>query len=138
MIRNGDNPTTKDAVMAELKGEIVGHLRSIGLKDEDEFAVRTKDIFQCSVRVIYIDKVHSTKQVVVVLKSTTMDVEYGLSYKETPPEGQEKVIKRRGLDNMRYKISSGTEPELIDKNRQEFNELFDEIKTEINNLINDK
>lgn len=134
MIRNTDSPAIKDAIIAQLAGEIIGHLKAIGLKEGNDFIVKTMEQFQCSTRVIYVDGINPIKQVVIALKSIGMDFEYGVSYKGEVPAGKEKVIKRDKIESMRYKISEGTDRELTDGSRAEFNKMWEQIKIEIDNL----
>ena len=133
-MRNADNPATKDAIMAMLAGEIIGHLKTIGLKDVDDFCMETKEIFQCSARVIYVDGIHPKKQIVIALHSIGMDFEYGITYKGDAPSGEEKVIKRDKIESMRYNISDGTEPTLTDGSRSTYDAMWKTIKEEIENL----
>lgn len=134
MIRNADDPKIKDAIMAQLAGEVIGHLKSKGLKDGPDFVMKTIPKFQCSTRVIYIDGIHPDKQVVIAFHSIGMNVEYGVSYQGNPPAGEGKVINRRKIESLRYKISSGTEPELTDGSQAKYNELWEEIINEIEGL----
>jgi hypothetical protein len=133
-MRNADNPATKDAIMALLAGEIIGHLKAIGLKNDTDFTMKTIPKFQCSTRVIYVDGINPEKQVVIALHSIGMDFEYGVSYKGVPPEGENKVVSRDKIESMRYKISAGTEPELTDGSRSQFDQMFETIKSEISKL----
>lgn len=134
-MRNPDKPSTKDAIMAQLSGEIIGHLKSIGLRYDDDFIMKTIQKFECSTRVVYVDGINDEKQVVIALHSIGMDVEYGVSYKNNPPVGYEKVIKRRKIENLRYNISDGTEPELTHGSRNQFDDIWNEIKEAINSLL---
>ena len=118
--RKPDDPIIKDSVMSRLSGEVIGHLKAKGFVEEQDFGLRQIQKLQCSTKVIYVDGIHPTKQVVIAFHSIGMDIEYGVSYKGDAPAGEEKVIKRRKIESLRYNISSGTDPVLTDGSQEKY------------------
>lgn len=133
-MREPDNPTIKDAIMAELHGEVKGYLKAQGYKEEKDFATGKKEIFQCSKRIFWVDRIHPEKQVVIVHDSLNMAVEYGLSYRNDPPKGEQKVIKRKKIEGLRCNISDGTKQCLTGGSQKGYNEFLEEVKKEIESL----
>lgn len=129
-MRNGDDPKIKDSVMAQLFGEVIGWLKSEGLTDEKEFATQTIPKFDCSTRSIWIDGIHPKNQIVIAFHSIGMDVEYGISVK-----GTRDVLYRKKIENLRYKISSGTQKgALTDGSQKKYDDLILEVKEKFEEL----
>ena len=124
-IRSTDNPKYKESVIAQLHGEFLGFLNARGLTKGDEYESQTHEILSCSKRYIHIfdqDKMRRC-QLVVVLNSIAFSVEFGVYDKKA-----KKVLYRNKLENLRYKISTDTEIELIDSHQVKFREFFDDFK----------
>lgn len=120
-MRHPDLPHCKEAVMCALFGETVGWLKAQGLTPGQEFDTADKPILQCSRKVIWIDGVTPKKQIVWSFNSIRMEVEFGVCDKTTEPRT---VTYREKIENLRYKISQGTEIALTDGARQRFDAMF--------------
>ena len=132
-IRNPDLPRYKEAVISELFGRFVGYLKSKGLTNEKEFAVTKKEILECSKNYLHLDRWHPTKNIVVYMNSVTMNIQYGVArkYKTKKPN---KTIHLIRLDNLRYKISIGTQVELIDSDQELFDNLYNDFLAKFSEL----
>lgn len=129
--RTTDNPRYKESVIAELHGKFLGFLDSKGLTKGEEYESQTKECFSCSQRYIHIWDYDTSRdcQIVVYLCSTQFMLEFGVYNKK-----KKKVIYRNKLENLRYKISYGTTPELIESHEKKFNLFFEDFKNKFNEL----
>ena len=125
MIRHGDLPQYKESVIAQLYGEFLGFLKERGLTKGKEFEGTIQECFSCSKRCIHIwdNDEERDLQIVVYLCSTQFMLEFGVANKKT-----KEVIHRNKLENLRYKISSGEEVELIDSHQEKFRLFFEDFK----------
>ena len=124
-IRNPDSPEYKDKIMAQLYGEFIGFLKEQGLTKGVEFESKTTEIFQCSKRIIWIDELNPDTKINILLNSISMNIEFATIKKE----GNE-VQHRNKLENLRFKISSDTDLELINGHQGKFDDFFDDFKNE--------
>lgn len=131
--RKGDEPRHKEAVISRLFGEFVGFLKANGLTDGEQFATQTVPIMQCSRKVIWIDQLSKTHSITVHLCSLSCLVEYGILTKD-----KKRIKPDVKIDNLRYKLSSGTEIELIDKHQELFDGLFEQFKQDFEKLKENK
>jgi len=126
-IRHGDHPEYKEQVMSQLFGEFIGFLKSKGLTKGQEFETRIEEVFQCSRKILWIDQYSPELQITVYLNSIQMFCEFGV-VKRKNGEVTKDVTHRNKIENLRYKISSDTEFELIDSHQEKFNEFFEDFK----------
>ena len=129
-VRHNDLPVYKDRVMSQLFGEFIGYLKSIGLTKGKEFETHVKEIFECSQKIIWIDELHPDIKINVILNSISMKIEFAVVVKKTTD-----VLHREKLEDLRYKISSCTEIELIDAHQKRFNEFFEIFKIQLNGIL---
>jgi hypothetical protein len=126
-IRHGDYPEYKEQVMSQLFGEFIGFIKAKGLTQDLEFATQIQEIFQCSRKVLWIDRLSQKLQIVVDMNSIHMTCEFGVAkLKNGKPTGE--VVHRNKIENLRYKISSGTNFELTDGSQERFNAFFEDFK----------
>ncbi len=128
-IKKSDDPIHKERIMSQLYGEFIGFLKSKNLILGKEFDVQVQDIFQCSKKVIWVDQLNEDFQITIYLNSIQMFVEYGVVKKKDM-----EVIHREKIEDLRYKISSCTDCELIDSHQEKFDELFNNFKIEFNKI----
>lgn len=130
-IRHPDLPRWKESIIAELHGKFLGFIDAQGLIKGNEYESKTQEILQCSKRHIWVwDNDSSIDcQIVVCLNSIAFSVELGIYNKK-----EKKVIHRNKLENLRYKISNGTKPELTEGSQEKFDVLFNEFKDWFNKL----
>jgi hypothetical protein len=130
--RHGDDPQTKESIIASLYGEFIGYIKSMGLEDGKEFKGTVQPCFSCSKRYIHVWDMDKSmdKQLVVYLCSTQMNIQFGVADKK-----QNKTIYKKELNNLRYKISNATDFELIDSHQDKFKEFFEDFKIKFNELF---
>lgn len=126
---NGDDPKIKDSIFAELYGQIKADLENRGLTDGKEFKGTVQRFFDSSRRYVHVyDKDNNKKyQLVVFFNSAQMKIMYGIADKE-----KKKTIEKYELDNLRYKISTGEDQELIDAHKEKWTEFRSQI---LNSLV---
>ena len=127
-----DLPRHKEALISQLFGEFIGFLKAQNLTDGVEFAHQTKPILQCSLKVIWIDKLSETHRITIALKSLDCLVEYAVLTQD------KNILKRKTIKDLRYKLSSGSQLELIDVHQKQFDELFAEFKEDFQKLKENK
>ena len=127
--RHPDSPLHKETIASQLFGEFVGFVKSQGLTKGKEFETQITEIFQCSKKLLWIDRYHPKFQITVYLNSIQMSVEFGVVIKKT-----KEVIHRNKLEDLRYKISSNTQLELIDPHQKKFDDLFNDFKLQFLDL----
>jgi len=131
-IRHADLPRYKEAVMSTLFGECVGWLKAQGLTAGKEFDTANKPILQCSKKVIWIDQLNPVRQIVLWFNSISMEAEFGVADKSTEPKT---VLYRNKLTDLRYNISTGSEPNLTKGSRQRFDEFFADFAAQFKTLL---
>lgn len=126
-LRHPDHPEYKEQIMSQLFGEFIGFLKTKGLTKGKEFEARIEEIFQCSKKIIWIDEYSPDFQITVYLNSIQMFCEFGVVEKKN---GQvtKNVTHRNKIEDLRYKISSDTQIELIDSHQEKFNNFFEDFK----------
>ena len=122
-IRNSDHPENKERVMSQLFGEFIGFVKSKGLSKGTEFATEIQEFFQCSRKILWIDDYSPELQMTIYMNSIQLFCEFGVVDKKT-----KSVIHRNKLENLRYKISSCTQIELIDSHQEKFELFFTDFK----------
>jgi len=128
--RKPDDPICKERLMCQLFGEFIGFLKTEGLTLGVEFETRNEEIFQCSRKILWIDECNPKLQITVYLNSLQMFAEFGVVEKQIAGFNRVKNVEYRNkIENLRYKISSGTELELIDSHQEKFDEFFADFKT---------
>lgn len=125
--RHPDYPEYKEQVMSTLFGEFVSFLKNKGLTKGKEFEIRIDEFFQCSKKILWIDQYSSDLQITICLNSIQMSCEFGV-VKRKDGEVTKDVIHRNKIENLRYKISPGTQIELIDSHQIEFDNFFSDFK----------
>ena len=126
-MRHPDNPIDKEKTITQLFGEFIGFIKSKGLTRGKEFEINIKEIFQCSIRMIWIDQYHPSRKITIAFNSIQMFIEFGLL------ENNE-IIYRKKIDNLRYKISEGEQVELIDSHQKLFDNFFEDFKNKFYEL----
>ncbi len=131
MVRHTDMPRFKESVIAELHGKFSGFLDAKGLTDGKEYKSQVIPVLSCSKRYVHVwDKDDKRDcQLVVYLSSTQFMLEFGVHNKK-----KKETIYRNKLENLRYKISAGTIPELIDSHQEKFKLFFEDFKNKFNEL----
>ncbi|MCK9273277.1 hypothetical protein M0P65_07095 [Candidatus Gracilibacteria bacterium] len=127
--RGPDDPICKEKLISQLFGEFIGYVKSKGLLKGKEFETKNEEIFQCSRKFLWIDQYDPKYQITVVLNSIQLSIEFGVVIRNT-----KEVIHRKKIENLRYKISTKTELELIESSQEKFDDLFNDFKNEFNKL----
>ncbi len=130
-LRTPDDPRFKEPIIAELYSKFITYLEEQGLTKGKEFEGKVNQVFSCSQRYIHIFDQDESRdhQLVVYLCSTQFSLEFGIYNKK-----EKKVVYRRKLENLRYKISDFTEIELIDSHKNKFQEFFEDFKDKFKQL----
>jgi len=132
-IRHGDYPESKEQIMSQLFGQFEGYCKGKGLTKGLEYETRIEEIFQVSKKILWIDQYHPDWQIVVCGKSLDMSIEFGVTERKNG-KVTKNVIHRNKLENLRYKISSCTDLELIDSHQEKFDEFFKDFKYQFDKL----
>ena len=135
MIRNMDDPRYKEPVIAQMYGEFMRYIKEQGLKHGDEFKGTVIELFSCSKRFIHIwdNDIVKENQMVLYFCSTQFMSEFGIHNKV-----KKKTTYRNKLENLRYKISSMTSPQLIDSHQVKYDKYFKDFKEKFNQLISEQ
>jgi hypothetical protein len=128
-IRNADHPEYKEKIMSQLFGEVIGFLKAQGLTPDKEYATQVAEVFQCSKKVVWVDELHSEKQLVICFDSLHMIAELGVAIKKT-----KEVLHRNKIENLRYQISPGTDIILTEGSQAKYNALFTDFKAQFESL----
>lgn len=132
-IRHGDYPESKEQIMSQLFGQFEGYCKAKNLTKGSEYETRIEEIFSCSRKILWIDQWHPDWQITVCAKSLDMSIEFGVTERKNG-KVTKNVIHRNKLENLRYKISSCTNLELIDSHQEKFDEFFKDFKYQFDKL----
>lgn len=133
-IRHPDLPRFKEHFMSQINGKIIGFLESQGLQRGKEYETKTQELLSCSKSIIWIwdnDK-NRKHQLVIVINSIDMSVDYGVAFKP-----KNLTIYRKSLKDLRYNISSGSDMSLTEGSKIKWKEFFEGIQSTFH-LLKDK
>jgi hypothetical protein len=108
---------------------VIGWLNAQGLTKGQEFEARSQDVLQCSRKVIWIDEINPERQITWVFNSIRMMIEFAVVNK-----ADKAILHRETLDNLRYRISTGSEIDLTDGAQAQFASLFASFETKFGEL----
>lgn len=130
-----DDPATKEATISTLYGYFISFLEEKGMKDGNEFAGTINKILSCSKRYIHIYDMDKSRnsQMVVYMDSCQMFIQFGIGSKNP-----KKTLYKNELENLRYQMSSGGSPELIDPHKDKFRMFFEDFKIKFEELVKRK
>lgn len=132
-IRHGDYPESKEQIMSQLFGQFEGYCKGKGLTKGLEYETRIQEVFSCSKKILWLDQWHPDYQITVYANSIAMNIEIGVTERKNG-KVTKNVIHRNKLENLRYKISSCTNLELIDSHQEKFDALFNDFKYQFDKL----
>lgn len=132
-IRHRDLPESKEQIMSQLFGQFEGYCKGKGLTKGLEYETRIEEIFSCSRRILWLDQWHPDWQITVYVNSMSMKIGFGVTEKKNG-KVTKNVIHRNELEDLRYKISSCTNMELIDSHQEKFDEMFKDFKYQFDKL----
>jgi hypothetical protein len=132
-IRQGDLPQSKEQITSQLFGQFEGYCKGKGLTKGSEYETRIEEIFQCSTKILWLDQWHPDWQITVYAKSLDMSIGFGVVKKKDGKVTKD-VTHRNELKDLRYKISSCTDLELIDSHQEKFDEMFKDFKYQFDKI----